>query len=277
MLLLLAAAVAATWTANVTAPRALAQHNDEPISTGGTSNPFRNDPQAIVAGAELFRVHCSACHGERGEGGSAPALAEGIYGIGNRDEDLRQVVMWGRNVMRGFRNILPPDSIWQVVAYVRSLSENKLDSTQGANAVAGDAAAGEKIFWGKGGCGQCHRVGVHGSYAGPNLSVIGTRRGAAYLRESLLDPNASVPPGYAQVRVVTADGQTVQGIRRRSDNFSVQFFDMQGAYHSYLRDAVREITESEKSLMPAYGDVLSKAELNDLVAYLSMLGRDKRP
>jgi putative heme-binding domain-containing protein len=248
---------------------AFAQYANEPHA-GGLQNPFGNDPQAVAAGAEVFRIHCSACHGAQGEGGSGPDLTEGNYSSGGRDEDLRQVVMTGRGVMRGFRNILTGESIWQVVAYVRSLAGRNLGTVQG------DVAAGGKLFWGKGDCGQCHRVRLEGAGAGPNLTDIGAKRGANYLRDSLLKPDASVPRGYAVVTVVTTDGQTIQGIQRRSDNFSVQFLDMQGGFHSYLKDELKQITESEKSLMPAYGGALTDTELNDLVAYLSRLGREKQ-
>jgi len=246
----------------------LAQTADEPHS--GVQNPFRDDPQAAAAGGEVFRVHCAACHGAQGEGGSGPDLTEGVYSGGNRDEDLFQIVMQGRDVMPRFRNILSEESVWHVVSFVRSLAGRHLGTVQG------DAAAGGKLFWDKGGCGQCHRVGLNGAGTGPNLTAIGATRGAPYLRESVLNPDASVPRGYATVTAVTLDGQTIQGIRRRSDNFSVQFMDMQGKFYSYLRDELKEITESEKSLMPAYGNTFSEAELNDLAAYLSRLGRDKK-
>ena len=250
---------------------ALAQHGNEPNANAGTQNPFGDDPKAAAAGAEVFRVQCAACHGAQGEGGSGPALSEGIYGIGDRDEDLRQIVMRGRDVMPGFRNTLGEESIWQVITYVRSLAGRNVGT------VPGDAAAGGRLFWGKGGCAQCHRVGLNGASTGPNLTGIGVRRGAAYLREALLNPDASVPRGYAMVTVVTADGQTLEGIRLRSDNFSVQFLDLQGNFHSCLREEIKEIKESEKSLMPPYGKVFSEAELDDLVDYLSRLGREKKP
>jgi putative heme-binding domain-containing protein len=249
----------------------LAQTPDQPHADPGLQNPFGNDPQAVVAGSELFRVHCAACHGAQGEGGSGPDLTEGAYAAGDRDEDLRQVVMRGRGgVMPGFRNILDEESIWRLVSFMRSLAGRNLGIAQG------DPAAGAQLFWGKGGCGQCHRVGLSGASTGPSLTVIGARRGAAYLRESLLNPDAGVPRGYAAVTGATNDGRTIQGIRLRSDNFSVQFIDMQGTFYSYLREEIKEVTESEKSLMPAYGNLFNETELNDLVAYLARLGREKK-
>lgn len=246
----------------------LAQTAEEPHA--GPQNPFRNDPTAAAAGGEVFRIHCAACHGAKGEGGSGPDLSEGAYGVGDRDEDLFQIVSRGRDVMRGFRNILDEESIWRVITFVRSLAGRNLGTVQG------DVAAGENLFWNKGGCGQCHRVGLNGSSAGPDLTEIGIRRGAAHLRESLLQPDADVPRGYAMASIKTQDGKNMQGILRRSDSFSVQMFDLQGNFYSFLREELQQITESKRSLMPAYEGTFSETELKNLIAYLSRLGRETK-
>lgn len=250
---------------------ALAQTAVEPHADAGPRNPFHNDPKAAAAGEEVFRVHCAACHGSKGEGGSGPDLSQGSFGVGDRDEDLYQIVFRGRDVMRGFRNILNEESIWHVITFVRSLTGRNLGTVQG------DVVAGEKLFWGKGGCGQCHRVGLNGSSIGPDLSDIGIRRGAAHLRESLMNPDADVPRGYATASVTSPDGKTIQGILSRSDVFSVQMFDLQGNFYSFFRDEVKQISESEKSLMPEYGSTFRPSELNNLLAYLSRLGRESKP
>jgi hypothetical protein len=49
--------------------------------------------------------------------------------------------------------------------------------------------------------------------------------------------------------------------------------DTQDNYHSYLKSEVTSIERADKSLMPdSYGKSLTKAELDDLIAYLSTLG-----
>jgi hypothetical protein len=71
--------------------------------------------------------------------------------------------------------------------------------------------------------------------------------------------------------VTTASGETVTGIRLNEDDISIQLRDMNGNLRSFLKDKVKEIRKDKPSLMPAYGSVLSKKELEDLVAYLSSL------
>jgi mono/diheme cytochrome c family protein len=74
------------------------------------------------------------------------------------------------------------------------------DTTQ----MSPEVAAGSKIFTGKGGCVGCHNAGTGGGATGPNLSQIATtaaneRPGGnaeAYLRESMLNPQAFLVPGY---------------------------------------------------------------------------------
>jgi putative heme-binding domain-containing protein len=247
---------------------ALAQ--DTPHQGSERQNPFRNDAQAVAAGGELFQIHCAACHGAKGEGGSGPDLSRGGYGVGDRDEDLHAIVMRGRDVMPGFRRTLGEENVWRVVTFLRTFSGRE------SAAAIGDAAAGERLFWGRGGCGQCHRVGANGASSGPNLTEIGVRRGEPHLRESIVNPGADVPRDYNVVAVVTADGKTIEGIQRHYDTFSAHFLDLQSNFHSYLRSEVKDMTRSQKSLMPAYKGMFSEAELNDLVAYLSGLGRYKQ-
>jgi alcohol dehydrogenase (cytochrome c) len=247
---------------------ALAQ--DEPHAGAEVKNPFGSDPQAVAAGAKLFQAHCSSCHGSKGEGGSGPDLSRGTFAVGDGDADLQQIVTRGRDVMPGFRRTLEEDEIWRVISFLRSLAGQNLGT------VTGDAALGANLFWGKGGCGNCHRVGLQGGGAGPTLTQIGVRRGVTSLRNSIIDPDAELPRDYAVVTAVTMDGKTVQGIQIRFDAFSAQFRDMANNYYSFLRSEVKEMSRSEKSLMPSYKGVFTDKEVDDLVAYMAGLGRGEK-
>jgi mono/diheme cytochrome c family protein len=77
----------------------------------------------------------------------------------------------------------------------------KLDTT----GLSPEALAGQSLFTGKAGCIGCHQIGAQGGVTGPPLTniatVAATRKpgmdAAAYLDESIRQPNAFVVPGFA--------------------------------------------------------------------------------
>ncbi|MFN0079221.1 MAG: PVC-type heme-binding CxxCH protein [Prosthecobacter sp.] len=62
----------------------------------------------------------------------------------------------------------------------------------------GDAKRGENIFWTHpvAACKNCHILKGQGSAVGPALDGIATRKDAAYILESLINPNAKLAEGY---------------------------------------------------------------------------------
>jgi putative heme-binding domain-containing protein len=112
-------------------------------------------------------------------------------------------------------------------------------------------------------------------------------RSPAYLVDSIRDPNKELSNGmldpnrfyglpmlYERVTVVTNSGEKIVGIPKNEDTFSIQMIDQDENLRLLLKKDLKEVHEERKSLMPAYTeDMLSAAELQDLVAYLSSLGR----
>ena len=214
----------------------------------------------------MFRRHCASCHGKGAEGGRAPSLTGHLH-VGDAEADVIRVVSGGiaGTEMTSYEVRLGPDKIARIAAYVRSVkrSESPLD---------GDPARGEAVFWGKGGCGNCHAAGNRGNRIGPDLSRIGRQRSVGYLRESLLAPDADIVNNFNGVTVVTADGEAVRGIARSVDDFNVVLQEFSGAVRSFLRGELRSVSSDPQSLMPAYGKALSAAEIDDVLAYLLTLG-----
>jgi len=64
--------------------------------------------------------------------------------------------------------------------------------------LAGDAKRGERLFWDHpvAACKNCHVLNGEGSAVGPALDGIAGRKDAAYLLESLINPNAKLAEGY---------------------------------------------------------------------------------
>ena len=232
-------------------------------------NPLAGDAPAIEWGRVKFRMSCAGCHGLRATGGrSGPDLTRGTFASGDTDADVFNVIAKGvpGAEMPGFNDSLETDEVWRLVSYVRSLTSH------GAVPIAGDAAAGEALFWGKGGCGRCHRLGTRGSSLGPDLTRAGSQRGLAYLRESVVAPDADITPGYATVTVVTREGTKITGVERGFDNFSARFTDLSGRYYSLHKEDVTSMQREYRSLMPLnYARLFSDRELTDLLAFLASL------
>lgn len=231
-------------------------------------NPFAGDKDAIEAGKGMFRIYCAPCHGIKAQGGRGPDLTLGVYTAGNRDQDLFDVVASGVSgtEMPGSIERFGDAGVWRLVAYIRSEAVNEPPPVTGA------AKAGEKLFWGKGGCGNCHRAGARGNRSGPDLTLVGRQRSLAYLRESIVKPNASITPGYNTITVELKDGKKISGVQRGYDGFSAQFMDTSENFHSYFRDEVKSMTREVRSLMPdTYGKQFREREIDDLVAYLHSL------
>jgi cytochrome c oxidase cbb3-type subunit 3 len=214
-------------------------------------------------GQRIFGMQCSYCHGPKGEGGQGAVLALPRLPRAPDDVSLFRVIRDGIPGTKMPANPLPPNQLWQLVAFVRSLGR-----AEGAKST-GDPKRGQQIYVSKGGCTNCHSIGGHGGGIGPDLSDIGTRQNAAQVRVSLVDPDASVPLDYLHVRVVTKDGQSVTGVRVNEDSFSIQIRDLSNQFHSFWKSEVNDIVrEPKRSLMPSYRGTLSTEELEDVVAYL---------
>src|ERR1035438_492057 len=166
----------------------------------------------LLSGEKLFQVHCALCHGPKGVGGRGPLLTRAKLSRAADDSALLKILEDGiRGTEMPGAGAMSDREMRQTAAYVRSLGKVAMKP------VPGDAAHGAEIYRGKGNCAGCHAVHGEGGVEGPDLSGIGDSRSAAYLRESIVNPGASVPEGYLLVTVVPYSGQRVTGVRVNED------------------------------------------------------------
>jgi len=225
----------------------------------------------LERGEKLFEGHCALCHGTQGSGGRGPVLATPKLKRASDDTALVKLIELGipGTEMPGAWQMNERE-LRQVAAYVRSLGRVS------EKAVPGDIARGKEIYQGKGGCVNCHMIKGQGGSMGPELSGIGLSRSAAYLRESIVDPEAALPDRFMQVRVVPDGSAMVTGLRLGEDSFTIQVRDYSGRLHSYWKRDLKEISKDRgKSPMPSYKDKLTESELTDLVAYLASLREEQ--
>ena len=243
-------------------------------------NPFAGKPEAVTAGAKLYEQACQTCHGGEGRGGDrAPALAGATFKHGKLDGEIFLNIRNGilGTQMPGFKR-LSSDQVWQLVSYVRSLNAIATNTNE---KTLGNIASGETIFFGKANCAACHEISARGISVGPDLSAAG-RFSADLLRQKIIEPttdmNANVRGRRRKTSIAvvkTKDGQTIRGLVRNEDTYTMLLTDTTGKLHRFEKNNV-EVKYEMGSLMPTdYGKQLSDGELQNLVAYLKTCnGRD---
>ena len=124
------AATAAEPAAATEAPAAadVSSSAAEPEAASSPVAAYLEDPAAITAGRRMFRAVCTGyCHSTTpGVTKDAPNLFDCDSDHGDTDADLYRVITQGvpDTEMLPFEGKIPEDTIWQVIAYVRS---NSLD------------------------------------------------------------------------------------------------------------------------------------------------------
>jgi cytochrome c oxidase cbb3-type subunit 3 len=87
------------------------------------ADAYYNNAEAVTTGKALFnQYNCSGCH-SNGGGGMGPPLMDGAWIYGSRLEQIHQTLVEGRpNGMPAWGNKIPDPQLWQIAAYVRSMS-----------------------------------------------------------------------------------------------------------------------------------------------------------
>jgi cytochrome c oxidase cbb3-type subunit 3 len=86
-------------------------------------SPYEENAYAVNQGKRLYRwYNCNGCH-SMGGGGIGPPLMDSEWKYGAEPANIFQSIMQGRpEGMPSFGGHIPEDQVWQIVAYVRSMS-----------------------------------------------------------------------------------------------------------------------------------------------------------
>ena len=119
---------------------------EQPPEVAATPAPQRS-------GAQIYAEVCAQCHGANGEGRVGPALRDPDFQAKNTDQDIFDTINLGHEAtaMIAWGEILSPDQIQQLVAYIRELGQGESQPPAGPQSFTADVAP---IFKSK--CAACH-------------------------------------------------------------------------------------------------------------------------
>ena len=119
-------------------------------------------------------------------------------------------------------------------------------------------------------CLRCHAVNGKGGMVGPPLEHIADRLSREELLTSVINPNASISPGYGVVILTLKDGEELSGIVSAETTSELNLKIGNNPPRIIKRAAIKEM-EMLPSGMMSMKDVLDKSQLRDLISYLITL------
>jgi putative heme-binding domain-containing protein len=141
----------------------------------------------------------------------------------------------------------------------------------------GDAANGKNVFQlPLISCTACHAVdGVKGAantVKGPNLTAVAAGLPVDLLVESVLWPARQIKEGYEANTVVTKDGRVLSGFAHSEDKTVLRIRDLATGKIAPVQTAnIQQRTKGGTVMPPGLTASLTRAELRDLIKYLSTL------
>ena len=213
---------------------------------------------------DQFQRTCALCHGGNAEGTDrGPALTNNRRLRSSAENEIADVIKNGRGGMPAFP--LPQDQLQAIAHFIRSLNATAFEMQP-----AGDVSAGSHVFFGNGGCAQCHTARGRGGTNGPDLSDIGRQLTVAELDQWIENPGVRNVPGYKVVNVRLRDRGLLRGFARNRGTHDLQLQTFDGQLRLLRDDEYTSITEETSSFMPSFGG--TSDERRDLIAFLSTMG-----
>jgi cytochrome c oxidase cbb3-type subunit 3 len=96
----------------------------EPQPPSDATSPYQGNAWAMGEGKRLYAAfNCSGCHATNGGGGIGPALTDDEWIYGAQPAQIYSTIVQGRpDGMPSFGGRITDQQVWQLVAYVESLS-----------------------------------------------------------------------------------------------------------------------------------------------------------
>ena len=137
----------------------------------------------------------------------------------------------------------------------------------------GHLEAGSDLFLNRAdiACLRCHQIEGQGGLAGPSLDHLGDRLSAEAILEAILEPNASVTPGYVSENVVLHNEEEWVGVVTQQDETTLTLRLATGALKHLSLVDIAERVPGLSAMPEGLMESLKTSEVRDLIAYLKSL------
>ena len=163
------------------------------------------------------------------------------------------------------------ESMYQVFLTKEGAGKTTISEVKGALAKV-DLKHGEEIFFGRGTCFACHKVGDRGVAIGPDLVGIGKRRDMDYVIQSTLEPDAYIVEGFQQTSLEMKDGRVLFGMIGEETALSLKLVLLTGEQIVVRPDEIKKRSDAKNSIMPAsFSNTLSAQDVADISAWIMSL------
>ncbi|WP_425571372.1 PVC-type heme-binding CxxCH protein [Novipirellula rosea] len=136
----------------------------------------------------------------------------------------------------------------------------------------GNVQRGKKLFFESGAaCFACHEPPKGAARLGPDLAKIETKLTAEQLVDSILRPSKLIDKNYAQVSVLTVEGNVYTGVRVSENKDEMVLQNLaQPEPIKIKQDDIEEVVESKVSIMPENltRQLRTRKEFDDLMKYI---------
>jgi cytochrome c oxidase cbb3-type subunit 3 len=242
-------------------------------------------PEVIARGKAVYGVNCVACHGADLRGGDqgGPSLLRSLPALSDQHGETIGPIVRGARQDKGMPGFNLSDAdVTAVAEYIHSVlaqvgnqarPPGAIDPTT-LNVLVGDASAGQSYFQAK--CAGCHSVTG-------DLKGIATRLpDARTLQNTWVSGGGGGGRGGrgggenmkpSTVTVTFPNGQKVEGVLVRKDDFDVTLTLADGTRRTIARDGdtpavvVHDPYEAHKKLLPT----LTDKDMHDVTAYLATI------
>ncbi|HKE25310.1 MAG TPA: c-type cytochrome [Bryobacteraceae bacterium] len=243
--------------------------------------------EVIARGKAVYGVNCSACHGADLRGGDqgGPSLLRSLAALSDQHGEVISPIVHGSRQDKGMPGFnLTDDDTTAVAEYIHSVLAKVgtqarppgMVDPSSLNVLVGNAAEGESYFKAK--CANCHSPGgdlkgIASKFEDPrtlqNTWVSGGGGGGRGGRGG--GGGENMKP--STVTVTLANGQKVEGVLVRKDDFDVTLTLADGTRRTIARNGdkpqveVHDPYQAHKKLVP----LLTDKDMHDVTAYLATI------